>query len=275
MMKDVRNKRWKQVTAPFRMLPVFLIPGEAKCGTTSLFRYLALHPEIAASDIKEPNNFWRFGASPLWCRQHYPLRATSVFRKCLGKQTVPGEASPEYLSKACVPASVAELCPDPLLIFLFRDPVERAFSDHHMLVKAGIETVSFEKRVEETLSWIADPGMTEVLERLGELEHHPARYVMRGAYLKNLAPWLQQFGREKMLFLESESFFANPGKVVARTLGFLGLDPIKKTDWPVYKKGRDKQPMDEGTRRKLRDYYAPLNRKLFDFLGEEWSWPAS
>ena len=274
-MKTVKNKRWKQVTAPFRMLPAFFIPGEAKCGTTSLFRYLSMHPEIIPSDVKEPNNFWRYGSSPLWCRQHYPFRWVQSCRNVLGKRTVTGEASPEYLSKVSVPASIAERCPDPHFIFLLRDPVERAYSDHHMLVKAGVETESFEKRVEQTLNWIQDPDMAEVLDRLSELEHHPARYVLRGSYLKNLQPWLRQFGRDKMLFIESESFFEDPGLEVNRTLNFLGLSPLEKQDWPIFKKGRDKQPIDPGIRKDLNEYYAPQNRELYEFLGEDWSWPAA
>ncbi|WP_281388003.1 sulfotransferase domain-containing protein [Puniceicoccus vermicola] len=257
------------------MLPTFFIPGEAKCGTTSLFRYLSMHPEVFPSDVKEPNNFWQYGSSPLWCRQHYPFRTTSFLRKLSGKRTVTGEASPEYLSKVSVPASIAELCPEPFLIFLFRDPVERAFSDHHMLVKAGVETVPFEERVEQSLAWIRDPGMAEVLERLNELEHHPARYLLRGAYLKNLGPWLRRFSRERMLFIESESFFADPGVEVNRTLKFLGLSPLENQEWPVFKKGRDKQPIDPEIRKRLDEYFAPLNRELYNFLGEDWSWPAS
>tara|TARA_R100000027_G_scaffold67220_1_gene65110 strand:- start:7190 stop:8014 length:825 start_codon:yes stop_codon:yes gene_type:complete len=274
-VKTVQNKRWKQVTAPLRMLPEFFIPGEAKCGTTSMFRYLSLHPEIYPSDVKEPNNFWRYGSSPLWCRQHYPFRWVRTLRKLRGKRTVTGEASPEYFSKEPVPASIAERCPNPYLIFLFRDPVERAFSDHHMLVKAGVETVSFEERIEQSLAWVRDPGMKEVLECLNELEHHPARYLLRGAYRKNLEPWLRHFPRDRMLFIESESFFENPEREVNRTLSFLGLSPMEKQDWPIFKKGQNKQPMDSDIRQKLQEYFAPLNRELYQFLGEDWSWSAS
>jgi hypothetical protein len=34
-----------------------LIVGAMKCGTTSLFNYLAAHPEVAACRTKEPNYF--------------------------------------------------------------------------------------------------------------------------------------------------------------------------------------------------------------------------
>jgi hypothetical protein len=39
------------------MLPTFFVIGAAKCGTTSFDRYLAAHPEIHMSPIKEPRFF--------------------------------------------------------------------------------------------------------------------------------------------------------------------------------------------------------------------------
>ncbi|MDQ1697372.1 MAG: hypothetical protein QOJ03_2725, partial [Frankiaceae bacterium] len=39
------------------MLPNFLILGAARCGTTSLHYYLAEHPDVCMSTIKEPNFF--------------------------------------------------------------------------------------------------------------------------------------------------------------------------------------------------------------------------
>ncbi len=38
-------------------LPTFLIIGAAKSGTTSLYEYLSLHPEVFMSEIKEPKYF--------------------------------------------------------------------------------------------------------------------------------------------------------------------------------------------------------------------------
>ena len=39
------------------MLPNFLVLGAARCGTTSLHYYLAEHPDVCMSSIKEPNYF--------------------------------------------------------------------------------------------------------------------------------------------------------------------------------------------------------------------------
>jgi len=41
----------------FHMLPNLLVIGAQKCGTTSLHRYLAAHPEVAMSEPKELDFF--------------------------------------------------------------------------------------------------------------------------------------------------------------------------------------------------------------------------
>ena len=69
-MKDMMISKFRVATGAFRMLPDFVIPGEAKCGTTSLYRYVCRHPWIVEADMKEPESFIQYGASPLFCRAH-------------------------------------------------------------------------------------------------------------------------------------------------------------------------------------------------------------
>ena len=73
--------RLRFLTSPLRILPDYVIAGEAKCGTTSLYRYLLQHPSVLPADEKEPNNFRHFGASPLFCRAHFPLVTTRAWRR--------------------------------------------------------------------------------------------------------------------------------------------------------------------------------------------------
>jgi len=48
-------KSLKKISSPFRILPDFLIIGEHKCGTTSLFEYIMEHPCMISPTEKEPN----------------------------------------------------------------------------------------------------------------------------------------------------------------------------------------------------------------------------
>jgi len=266
------ERRWRQVTASLRMRPDFIIPGEAKCGTTSFYRYLCEHPDVFAASMKEPNNFWRHGASPLQCGQHYPLRVRRSLRRLIGRKTLTGEASPEYFTKKGVAKSISEVVPNVRLIFLFRNPVDRAFSDHQMLIKAGVEKESFAVRMEQSFRWYGDPDTRELLEACDDLEHHPGRYLTRGLYADHLAQWMEYFPREQMLFLESEQLFSHPAEVVDEALKFLGSEPLRNKDWPVFKKGRYVEEMDSGLRENLDAFYAGPNRRLAELTGRDWSW---
>ena len=56
-------RRFQRWTAGFRPLPDFLILGAQKAGTTSLHRYLELHPSVLKPRVKEVHFFdvqwWR------------------------------------------------------------------------------------------------------------------------------------------------------------------------------------------------------------------------
>jgi len=111
-MDNLWTERIKLLTSPLRMLPNFIIPGETKCGTTTFFRCLEQHPDIVSPDMKEPNNFIRYGGTSIFCRMHFPLS----LRKVLNPKLITGEASVEYLSKRHTPFAIHSLVPNVKLI---------------------------------------------------------------------------------------------------------------------------------------------------------------
>jgi hypothetical protein len=89
------------------MLPNFLIIGAASSGTTSLNRYLAQHPHVLVSPIKEMNFFIDEGAELRYAGPLPPPHTTSkpitdlasyeaLFQGCRDQSAI-GEASPRYL----------------------------------------------------------------------------------------------------------------------------------------------------------------------------------
>src|SRR5947209_1159841 len=137
--------QWNLRSADRRALPDFLIIGAQKAGTTSLYRYLAAHPDIVASTRKEVHffdiNFWR---GEWWYRSLFPLRRRLQRRPPLrNRPAITGEASPYYLFHPFAPERAAQLLPDAKLIVLLRDPVERAWSHYRHEVANGRETMTF------------------------------------------------------------------------------------------------------------------------------------
>ena len=81
---------WRRATSAARLKPNFLVIGEMKCGTSSIYSWLLQHPAIGGYPHKEVCYFdLRYSRGPAWYRSHFPLAASR-------KESV-GEASPHYL----------------------------------------------------------------------------------------------------------------------------------------------------------------------------------
>src|ERR1041384_7789414 len=118
---------WEQ-----RALPDFIIIGAQKAGTSSLFFYLAQHPQLVGSFIKEVHFFDggmkpgidNFAKGEPWYRAHFPLR------KDLGPTHKTFEASPCYIFNPLAPIRIHDLLPDVKIVALLRNPVDRAISQY-------------------------------------------------------------------------------------------------------------------------------------------------
>lgn len=246
--------------------PNFFIIGTQKGGSTSLYRYLAGHPEVCAAALKEIHYFSYHHACPeRWYRAHFPpepwLRARNL-------QT--GEASVSYLHVPTAPERLAAFAPAAKLIVMLRNPVSRAFSHHQMSVKQGHETLPFRDAVA-----LEPARLQEERERLGAdaafshgRHHRYHSYLLRGRYAEQLERWFAHFPREQFLVLQSEAFFKNPAATYREVLEFLDLAPF---DLPVY--ARHNQGKREGSvlsaelREQLGAYFAPHQARLEQLLG--------
>ena len=84
-------------TSSSRPMPEFLVIGAKRGGTTSLFRYLEQHPQMASTfpspqNIKHVHYFdKKFDMGDKWYRSHFPTKA---YRKMLssraGAPVIPG-----------------------------------------------------------------------------------------------------------------------------------------------------------------------------------------
>jgi len=194
---------------PLGRLPEFLIIGGQRCGTTSLYRYLARHPSVRAATGKELQFLsLHHGRGLRWYRGHFPVRPAGVLSF---------EASPYYLFDPDVPTRAAELLPDARFIALLRDPADRAYS-HYLHSRAyGVEPLSFADALD------AEP------ERLATGGHTARRrysYVARGRYAEQLSRWFGAVGRARVLVVRTEQLDDRYGEI----LDFLGLDRVPAPD---------------------------------------------
>ncbi len=126
-------------------LPDFIVVGAAKAGTTALYWYLADHPQVFMSRVKETNYFayglgegghLLYGDPEL---HHFPIRTIDAYERSFegaGDARAVGEASPIYLECPQSAGRIRDTIPDARIICGLRDPVDRAYSDYLMYLRS-------------------------------------------------------------------------------------------------------------------------------------------
>jgi hypothetical protein len=180
------------------MLPTFVIIGAMKGGTSSLYQYLNVHPEVCMSSIKETDFFIEeknHRRGPAWYQ--------SLFR---GRAAQYGEASPNYSKWPRydrVPERMHELIPAARLIYVVRDPIERMISHYAHRVHKGVES----RPIDAALCPPAG-----------------AWYLAPSQYHTQLELFQRFYPPERILVLSSESLRTRRRTALARVFEFLGVD---------------------------------------------------
>ena len=266
--------RWGGLTQSRRALPNVLIVGAQRCGTTGLFRAMIDHPEVHGPVYKKGVHYFDVAyTEPLtWYRGHFPLTSTVDRSSSNGTQPVVVEASPYYMFHPAAPARIAADLPGVRVIALLRDPVDRALSAHKHEVARGFETLSFEDAiaaedqrlagVEERL--IADPSFVSPA-------HQHQAYLARGRYVDQLQRMERALGRDRMLVLDSDRYFADPDQVLAEVYDFVEL-PRRAHPAVFRNESSGSSAMDPQLRAELADRMRPYDQRLSEWLGWTPSW---
>ena len=201
-------------------LPNFLIFGAPKAGTTSLYWYLAEHPQIFMSSVKEPKFFAIEGQEvdyrgPGDDTHEYITNYetyTSLFESATS-ETALGEASPWYLHKRGSAEQIHRYLPNVKIIAILRDPVERAYSQFCMHIGYGHESIlDFES------AWQAEA------KRM--LENWSPRwfYRDRGFYYSQLKRYFDIFDKDQIRVYLLDDLERDALAVVQDIFKFLGVD---------------------------------------------------
>ena len=199
-------------------LPSFFIAGAQKCGTTSLHRYLAQHRDVYLPAKPQETHFFDI-------EENYQKGVSwylDCFRGHQGKRVI-GETSPLYMYLEYVPGRIHQLLPHAKLIFLLRNPVDRAYSHYWHERKKGRETLSF------------DDALASEPERIARDFLHRRRYsyLSRGRYLVQIERYLQYFKYSQMLFLIFEDLRRSPEASLEQCCRFLDVDHDNTIDLSV------------------------------------------
>lgn len=233
----------------------FLIIGAAKSATTSLQRALQADPAVCMPD-PELHFFSReFSRGVDWYLSQFSAAAGASCR---------GEKSNSYMEVPAAADRIAATLPHVRLICMLRDPVERAYSDYCMLYRR---------------SEVGDDIRTALDPRSGAA----GRFVAGGNYHRQLLPFVERYGADRILVLLYEEFRLDPGREVAKARAHLGLDPAFSAGEPAtHAKDRTEAMVPPRLRRLLwgvKPWVAPMrNAPLFKLarglIAREIAYPA-
>ena len=212
-------------------LPTFFIIGAPKAGTTSLHSYLAAHPQIQMSSVKEP----RFFAGPENGIPYPPDRVGSLdaYEALFDPAAeVRGESSTDYAThprRQGVPERIGELVPEARFIYLVRDPIARTVS-HYKMTTALLG----ERRT--------------LREALGDLADMRSPYLSPSLYATQLELYLRSFAAERILVIDQADLQAERGATLSRVFDFLSVEDtaplgdfaerhLESGDWRAYPSG--------------------------------------
>jgi hypothetical protein len=200
---------------PENRLPNLVIAGVAKAGTTSLFNYLAQHPEICPSDVKETRYFdpLRFGeALP-------PIETYAAhFRHWQGERYAL-EATPTYFyGGRPIASAIREALPQVRVLVILRDPSDRCWSDFRFEQSRG--------RVPADMDFDTYLDRCETLRAQGvdrRRENRSFTGLVDGCYADWLEDWFAEMGnRLKVIYFDDLS--SDAPATIAEICSWLDLD---------------------------------------------------
>ena len=258
-------------------MPDFVIIGAAKCGTTSLFGYLAQHPLVLPASTKEVHYADRETSverGERWYRSWFPSAAEleRVGHQHGVERALCGEATPNYFCHPDAAARLRAVVPDARLILLLREPGDRAWSQFRWSMRWGGEPLDFGEALAAEPERLPDrfAMMRRREDRQTFVSHG---YATRGLYAEQLEWWYEAFPRRQLLVLRSEDLLADPSATFARVEGFLGLPHLDDPEFPLQNEGVGSRQLDPGIRAWLDEYYAEPNRRLAELTGGAITWP--
>ena len=232
-------------------LPDFIGIGAMRAGTSWLNKQLKRHPEVWMSSPKELHFFDRyFTESPGDYARNFSGAPQAM---CAG------EITPAYaILESRKVAIIRSWMPNLKLLFMMRDPVDRAWSH------ARKDFPQFRnKPVEEAQS-----------DELHEFMALP-QVAMRGDYTTCLKNWLKHYGASQLWCGFLEQAATEPVSMLRELFIFLGVNPDEEINQELATRPentRPKSPIPEHLRTYLSEQLYPQNEGLKSLLGCSLPW---
>ncbi len=178
-----------------------IIIGAMKSGTSALFSYMAQHPAICPSVVKEPEFFSEnFGAPEYKAGSYLDLFPLDTK---LHKYTLEGSTGyTKYPSESGVPRRIHEYGLTPRFLYVVRNPFERIRSHYNFMI--------------QDLNWN------------GHINSQHLVHVSN--YYRQLEQYLKYFSRESILVLDFDELKKQPKAFLKKAYDHVGIADYRFPD---------------------------------------------
>ena len=177
-----------------------------KAGTTSLCNDLDANPEIFFPTVKEPHTLVFDDVLKAEGKRKY----AELFKNAQENQVL-GEGSTGYSKIPLhmgVPKRARELLGSSLkLVYIVRDPVDRAFSHHYHMYRGGDAPANFGEAI-KTIPLI----------------------IQCSKYAMQLEAWLEEFNQENILVIKFEDYISDREESICNVYRFLGVSESQEIE---------------------------------------------
>ncbi|GAB5563387.1 MAG: hypothetical protein Wins2KO_04500 [Winogradskyella sp.] len=184
----------------------FMCVGVQKAGTSSIHDILSQNPNISLPIYKETHFF---------CEDEKFNKGLDYYFNFFFKKTdskYKGEIDPEYSYFTGSAEKIYDAFGKIKIVFVLRNPVERAYSHYLMTKRRGLENLTFLDAL--------NAEKDRLTSYFGQTHYS---YINRGYYIKQLESFENVFGKENIRVLFFEDLISNPEKLIRNLSEFVGI----------------------------------------------------
>jgi hypothetical protein len=205
------------------MLPNFVIAGAPRCGTSALFTYLAAHPRVAASSVKEVQYFMDEDSALFHPDSNYLSHGLAGYRRYFaqGVDETPDaevifEATPAYMYQRTALEALPGFPSGPRFLFQLRRPSEQVYSSYlYSLHQAA--------NLPQEVSFREFAFGSEITSKSTNEFHR--RALAFAEYARFLSGWQAACGDERIRVTRFETLRDNPRGYMRDLATWLDIDP--------------------------------------------------
>jgi hypothetical protein len=230
----------------------FIIVGAQRSGSTFLYQMLCEHPEICMAGPVRPEPKYFLADPSSLSAADYEQKYFAARRPV---QHALGEKSTSYYESETAAQSIKQILPAAKIIFILRNPSERAISNYYFSFNNGIESRSITQVfIEKTAAPEFDRNHISV---------NPFDYIHRSEYYKFVAIYQRLFPAQQIFFCTLENLLQVPTEL-QRLADFIGLKNSFTGALINEAVNSSERPKSENIKvtETLDNYFLPYNRTL-------------